>query len=429
MRLFFILLKKEIKELLTPHIIVPMVATILILVFIGKIANKEQIKKQMNKDVAILDLDKSAMSKTLVNDLMKTDPNVKLLDVADKEKAILKAGSSKAVSLVVIPGNFGKNLKLMSAQKLDSYAFLRSLSLMGSVEAAKARGIIREINKQISERVIADKFKKKTSDFISEPVSSNDFVVFNDKQANVSIAEVVSFIQTQSTFVPIVLFMVIVIASQMVAIAVATEKENKTLETLLSLPVNRKMLVFAKLGGAAIVALLFAGVYMVGLQAYMGDVSGSFMPEGVKQDATAALTELGLFLDASGYMLVGISLFLGILCALVIAMILGLLAEDVKGVQAVTMPIMILVLIPYLLTMLFDINTMSTTLKYIVLTIPFSHPFLSVPWAIAGKNLYVIYGIIYQAVVFMGFVVLASKIFSSDAVFTMKLSFKKKQAS
>jgi len=52
------------------------------------------------------------------------------------------------------------------------------------------------------------------------------------------------------------------------------EQENKTLETLLSAPVNRRTIVAAKLVGAGLVALAFALVYMIGFRYYMNGMSG-----------------------------------------------------------------------------------------------------------------------------------------------------------
>jgi ABC-2 type transport system permease protein len=207
----------------------------------------------------------------------------------------------------------------------------------------------------------------------------------------------------------------------MVAISVVNAKANKTLETLLSLPVERNAIVLAKLSGAAIVAFLFAGVYLIGFHSYMNDMAGDLVQGGADSRVLEALGHLGLTLDYSGYLLMFVSLFFGILCALSIAMILGLLAEDVKGAQIATLPVVILVLIPYFLTMVMDIESASPVIRYLVLAIPFSHPFLATSNIFMGRELSVVWGILYQGAVFVFFVTLATKLFSSEAVFTLKL--------
>jgi ABC-2 type transport system permease protein len=113
--------------------------------------------------------------------------------------------------------------------------------------------------------------------------------------------------------------------------------------------------------------------------------------------------------------------------ALAIAIILGILVESVKSVQAVTTPLMILVLLPYFLIMFLDINTVSSAIKYLLYAIPFSHPFLAAQKIITHDYLFIIYGIVYQAFIFLIFVIIAAKIFSSDKVFTLRLGKKKSE--
>ncbi|GAG22598.1 unnamed protein product, partial [marine sediment metagenome] len=101
-----------------------------------------------------------------------------------------------------------------------------------------------------------------------------------------------------------------------------------------------------------------------------------------------------------------------------------ILAEDVKGVSTVTTPLTILIMIPYFLTLFLDVNSVAPLVKYAILAIPFSHPFLAVENILARNEYFVICGIIYEAAVFMVFVAIAARIFSSDAIFTMKLKFR-----
>jgi ABC-2 type transport system permease protein len=114
-------------------------------------------------------------------------------------------------------------------------------------------------------------------------------------------------------------------------------------------------------------------------------------------------------------------LFLGILCALSAAMILGLLASDTKGAQIAIMPIVLLVLVPYFLTLTMDVDAASPAVRGLILAIPFSHPFLASTDLLLGRTLPVIAGIVYEAAVFLGLVTLATRLFSSEAVLTLKL--------
>ena len=93
-----------------------------------------------------------------------------------------------------------------------------------------------------------------------------------------------------------------------------------------------------------------------------------------------------------GYILLGLSVFAGIMVALSIAVILGAFAEDLKSVQIIITPLMMVVLLPYLITMFIDINTASPVLKWLIYAIPFSHPFLAAQFIFAQNFTMVVAG-------------------------------------
>jgi len=166
---------------------------------------------------------------------------------------------------------------------------------------------------------------------------------------------------------------------------------------------------------------------MLGMKNYMDGVTGSFdIPsegDGIKDVAG----DLGLIFDTQAYIILGVVLFFGILLAIAIALVLGLFAEDAKSAQGVISPLMVLILIPYLLTMFMDINTMAPAVKYFIYAIPFSHLFLAAPNILLGNYQFVLWGILYLLVLFIIFVFIAAKIFSSDKIMTLRLNFGKKK--
>ena len=85
---------------------------------------------------------------------------------------------------------------------------------------------------------------------LQQPVTVDEVVVVGTRTAAAPVDAVMGFVSQQTTFIPIVLFIVIIFAAQMIATAIATEKENKTLETLLSYPISRASLVTAKMVAA-----------------------------------------------------------------------------------------------------------------------------------------------------------------------------------
>jgi ABC-2 type transport system permease protein len=429
MRKFLILVKKEIQELLTPQMLVPLVAVVLVFVFIGKIMGNETAKIQAPQPVAVVDLDNSSLSQTLIETLGKNNISVDRYSNKATSQVIKEAKQKNEKAVLVIPSGFESGIKNFIPQKVEVYTILSNFSFLGSRASQSVVVALAATNQLISSQLISQVAPNANQVALKQPVLTNDFVIVGERQANVNPAVVSNFISSQTTFIPIILFLVIVFASQLIATSIASEKENKTLETLLSSPVSRKAVVAAKLVGAGLVSLLTAVVYLFGMRYYITGLTGSATSSAMDEATKTAVAQLGLTFGAFDYVLLGLTLFLGILAALSIAIILGSFAEDTKAAQGLIAPLMALVLIPYFLTLFLDISTLSPVLRWFVYAIPFSHPFLAAPNILLHQYTNVWYGILYLVVFFVVAVFIAAKIFSSDKIFTLKLKFGKKKGS
>ena len=83
---------------------------------------------------------------------------------------------------------------------------------------------------------------------------------------------VAGLISQQSLLIPVVLMMIVIYSSQMVISAVAMEKQNKTLETLLTVPIKRTSIITAKMLSAGLVGLISAAIYMFGFKSFVGGI-------------------------------------------------------------------------------------------------------------------------------------------------------------
>lgn len=328
--------------------------------------------------------------------------------------------------MIVIPQDFGQGIESLKPQTIEVYSILRGLSQSSARNEGLVKAAVAALNQAVGNQLIQNKAGLDPA-VVRQPITVSDHVIVGDREADVSISDVIGFVQSQTFFIPIILFVVIVFAAQMIATSIASEKENKTLETLLTSPVSRQSIVTAKLLAAGLVALLFASVYMVGFRSYMDGVTGGGLSVATPENVTLALTTLGLKFGTLQYFLLGLSLFFGILSALAIALILGAFAEDVKSIQGVTTPLMVLVMIPYFLVTFLDFNSLSPLAKNLIYAIPFSHPFLASQNIVLENYGVLIGGILYELVVFLIFVYIASRIFSTDAIVTMKLNWGKKK--
>jgi ABC-2 type transport system permease protein len=421
MKKFSNLLMKEIRELVTAQLIVSLVFMLVIFYFIGQMSKKEVERAAAVQTISALDLDRSQTSQGLLQGLESANFKIERLEGLGKEEAVETARASESKLLLIIPQGFGDSLVEFEPKTIETYTYMRSFSLIGARSSAILRGVVSALNQVISNNYLKEKLPGSDPEKIKNPIRSRDFVIVKNKMAEGSAAQIAATITSQSVLVPVILMMIIIYSSQMVISAVAMEKQNKTLETLLTVPISRASIITAKMLSAGLVGLLSAAIYMVGFKSFMGGMTSDIQSSA---QTLEIMKSLGLTYSTMGYVLLGISLFIAILCALALAMILGVLAEDFRSAQAMIMPMIFLVMIPYFLALFADFNTMSLPVKIFILAIPFSHPFMTT------QNLYlqnygaIWGGIAYMLVVFAVLVFLAARIFSTDKILTMKLKLK-----
>jgi ABC-2 type transport system permease protein len=259
---------------------------------------------------------------------------------------------------------------------------------------------------------------------LEAPIKVEEKTIVNGRSEDIAATVIIAATQMSNMFLPIMVFVLVIYSSQMILNAVANEKIDKTLETLLSAPVSRLSVLTAKMLAAGVVAGLNAVVYMFGMSKMTESVSKM---AGDVDGLDKILENLGLTLSAGDYVLVGLQMFMTILITLSISLVLGVLAKDIKSTQSYIMPIMIMAMIPYMLSMFVDISTMSPALKYAVYAIPFTHTFMATQNVMFGNFTLFWAGLAYQAVLLIICMTFAVKVFTSDKIFTMTLSFGKKK--
>ncbi len=429
MKKFYLLFKKELKEMLTPKLWIPFFAVIIVFFAIGSIASKQMDEQKTNKDsIVIADMDQSELSKASINAISQV-ANVINVSATNGNELIEQMSQNKVIAGLIIPQGFESNIASNNQASINTYALVNNFSVLSGKKFAVIDTSTAIVNNLVSDTLINAKLNINSTQSIKNPISANNFVSANGKTQEGSYALLLAYILSQTTTIPVVLFVVIVMASQMIAAAVATEKENKTLETLLSLPISRKAIVTSKMLAAGVVSLFMAGIYMIGIRSLNSGISGMASGINYTNNATGSqlASALGLKITTLGFIELGAILFLAILLALAIAMILGSFSEDAKSAQGIVAPLMILVMIPYFITLFMDVNTLSPLLKGIVYIIPFSYVFIAIPNILLSQNAIILGGMLYMLILFIIFVFIAAKIFSSDLILTMKLNFSKKK--
>lgn len=429
MRTFWVLVRKELKELLTFQMLAPFAMVVLIFVGIGGVIG-DAGEDAGNASVTVIDRDASEYSAIVVGSFEQAGLDVELLDEGDLDDLTAREDVGSGL-FVEIPEGFAEAVEDGTAAPVHVRTVMSDFSLIGMSGELELQGALQVASQALVAQVASEKASSIPVQQLQQPIAVQESVTIGQKTADTSVSAVSGFIGQQTFFIPIVLFVVIIFASQLIATTIATEKENKTLETLLSYPISRTSLVVAKMFAAGLVSFIAAGAYMLGMQQYMSgletSVGGMTGGEAASQASTEVMRQLGLVFGPSDYVMLGLSLFAGILLALSIAIILGAFAESVKAVGALITPLMVVIMVPYMLTMFVNLQTASPVLRWGLMAIPFTHPFLAAQNLFLGNDRAVWLGTGYQVLWFTGFALIAARIFSSDRILTMKLNLSRKK--
>ncbi|MDE6034448.1 MAG: ABC transporter permease [Ruminococcus sp.] len=430
---FINLLQKELKELINAQMILGLVVILAVLYMTGtvsKVAIDDAIEESTNPKISISDLDNTDFTKSLIETLKNSGAEVTEFEVSgDDYASILEENDIK--NIVIIPEGFTDTIENGQKPEIITASRMTSASAMSNISTGSA-GALTIINNIIANKIATD-YGISPEDFelMENPIVLNENTVVADKSAHVSPEAIVNKITMQNMLLPIIVFVLIMMTSQSLISSISNEKLDKTLETLLSAPVKRSSIITAKMLAAAVVALINAGVYMLGFSGFIKNATGQ--SEDIITDMTGnllsadeAIKQLGLSLSVGDYVLVGLQLFLTVMICLSVSIMLGALVNDTKSSQMVIMPIVMLAMIPYMISMLTDINTLPTALKILVYAIPFTHTFSGISNIIFGNMTMFYIGIVYQLIVFAICMFFALKLFNSDKILTISLNFGQK---
>jgi ABC-2 type transport system permease protein len=317
--------------------------------------------------------------------------------------------ANDGAALFVISDNFGQNISENKSGVIQVYWIMNGAGLMDSFTSASADVVLQAVTMDLSKALI-DSHYTDNSTVILSPINATQNTIFKGTQMDGVSPGMISAVMTgQGFIVPLIVVMVVIYAGSMVVTSMGSEKENKTLETLLTLPVRRTSIVFGKLAGAAIVGLILAAIYMVGLGYYMNSLTSG---------ASLDLAQYGISLNIFDYVLVGISLFLSLLSALALCMILGIFTKNYKAAQTMTLPVTMLALIPMFVLMFSDFDTLPPLAQVLVFAIPFSQPIIAINSLMFGEVAIVLVGIAYEVAFALATMFIAVYLFKKDILLT-----------
>ncbi len=400
------IIKKEFKELFVLSTLLPILVIAVVFGLVGQSIGN--IGEQMAEKpvIGIVDSDGGDFSGIAMSVLSEEAEVV--YDGDDVEEGLEEVRDEHGVALLVIPGNFSQSIYANQPGEIEIYWIMEGAGMMDSISSGVVEGLLQAVNQGISAKLIQDDSSFDPA-LVLAPTKRVETTFFKGKEIEgLSSSQLGNILGSQSIVVPIVVMMLIIMAGASVISSMGMEKENKTLETLLTMPVRRTHIVIGKMVGSALVGMIMAAIYMLGFSRYVS----SFRISDIN------LADFGLAMGMQDYLLVGISLFAALLAGLSLCIVLGTFAKNYRSAQTLIFPITALAMISMFATIFKDFDTLPAVLRILVFAIPFSHPMMAMRALMMDSYWLVIGGIAYNAVFTAITVWVSVRIFNSDRLLT-----------
>ena len=312
---FSTILLKELKELMRdPKILVGMIVLPLIMfpvlgLVMGYAVTSAQEQAQ-KATLLVVNNDGGNWSTTFVGYLNQT-MNVKVITDTSPQQILDKNMLSyyNSTQFLEIPAGFSQN---MTQHMGGNYNITATVNVFGvfsgggifsSVGSSSLTAFVNYFNRAVAPDVV---------------LTTQSTIIKGQVQEGVDPAVLSSLMISQSIALPVTIMIMLTYSMQIAATSVAMEKEEKTLETLLTAPVDRFAILMGKVASTVIVAGVASVTVLIGYSYMIGSIT-----MGIPVSANIDLVSLGLVPSAFGYTLLGISLFITLLSALALAVIMS----------------------------------------------------------------------------------------------------------
>lgn len=406
------LIKKEIKELFNRSTLIAMIVLAVVFAMLGKTISNAGEDMKKKPIVSVISHEKDEITEMMLNKIRERADVV--YEGTDMEQARDAVKNSDGVCIIILTTGFADSILSGKKAVIETEWYIKGAGVLNEVSSSGVMSIISSMKISVSEFLVDNRFNY-DSEYIFNPVTvKTNTIIRNKYYAGTNPKDVFHAISQQTAMIPTVIMMLIIMAGSTVISSMGLEKENKTLETLLTMPIKRSYIIISKIVGSAVVGIAMGGIYIFGFSKYMSSFSS--LGEGANVTFTLGITE---------YVLIGLSTFAALLTGLSICMLLGIFAKDYKSSQMMVFPVTAVAMVSMFLTMFMDVNTMSPAIKIVYLILPFSHPMMAIRELLFSNYTLVIGGILYNLALFAIAIGITVWIFSTDMLLIGKIRIRK----
>jgi ABC-2 type transport system permease protein len=416
---------KEVKELVRdPKILIGVILMpLLIFPVMGSAINisQESVERAMiTASFGVYNEDEGPATESFLEYLIANNTVIHI-KASSLEDALISFQETNATAMLWIRRGYSYNISNGIKGRLKIYANLKSLTIAEAGSADNLGSLINIYSYFLSidkiNNLLTQIGDKSSPIAVRNPVTIEHASIIKGNVLEVAPSSIFNIIMSQSIMLPIMVMVMLMFAIQMAATSIAIEKEQKTLETLMTLPVGRLTILSGKLAGSIVVAIAGAIAYMIGFGYYMTSAF-SFAPEMT----SISTSELGIGLEPIGMVLLGVNVFVTLVSGLALAISLATFTDNVRSAQSLTGFLIVPVIIPSIIMMFSDINILPNVVKWILLVIPYTHSIIASKAAFLGNYDVVFRSILYIAVFTLVILYMAARIFSTERIITARFA-------
>lgn len=430
MNSFMIVFLKELRELFRDRktlfgiIVVPLIMYPLL----GAAINVSQTSAEQaaaKSTIAIMDLDNSAESRSFIT-FIGANVNVDLVQNQNINNTIAALNAQNYSALIVVLKEFGANISQGFPAFLKMYALFNDLSITESSRSTISNTLLVAYrNAIVLNKIQALLGSSGNATYILNPIKVSVYSALKGKVVNIDPTQLLAYGFSQSFSLPLIVMIMLIFAMQIAATSLALEKEEKTLETLLTLPMSRLTILTGKLAGSVVLAGISSIAYLIGFSYYIGSAIGL---SGLSTISQSDLQTLGLTLSPAAYILMGIVIFVTVISALALAISLAVFADNVRSAQSLLGILFLPIIMPILILTFANINILPSYLQWVLYALPYTHTLLAIKAIFFGDITVIIRSIAYISAFTIVTLYIAARIFTSERVVTGRL-FTRRQRS
>ena len=415
------LARKEFKDLIRERVVLfgMIIGPLIIFGVMGGVMGLsfKSIERETLKPVkvAIMVYDNSTVAEMLVDFVRERASEAVIVSPGDPIDALRRLFNEEGIeALVVVPRGFGYNISRGIPGVLEEYIYISNPSFVGIPSASKLTAYISEFNKLVLLEAVKRVYPNATLSFIASPVVEKSTILLYGEPVG-GPEELMRTIFAQVFILPLMLFTAVMAAIQVAAVSMAVEKEAKTLEMLLTLPVSRVEILLGKLLGVSVIAVIGAASYTLGFLVYMSVTPG------------VGSSPLSLSIGPAKAALYFLALLLGLLISIGIGILTSVFVGDVKSAQIASSYISFPLVLPVFVFM-FGVNVeeLPVGAQAVLMLDPYVHMLKAFLGIVSGDHIKTAIGMGGMLVYLVILMFAASRLFNSERILTARFSLRRR---